>query len=751
MRHESVLDAIGQTPLVRLRLPAAEGVEVYAKLEMQNLFAMKDRVARQVILDARRSGALAEGAPIVESSSGTMALGLALVGAHLGHPVHIVTDPRIDQITLTKLEMLGCTVHIVAAMTDQGWQSARLERLAELLDELPWAFWPRQYTNPQNPLAYQTLASELLADLGAIDVLVGSVGSGGSLCGTARALLPDLPDLRVVAVDCVGSVLFAQPDMPGRRQSGLGNSLHPGNLDHTVIDEVHWLSDAEAFDATRRLASDQQIFAGNSAGSVYRAMTHLAARAEPGTRIVGILPDRGDRYMENVFRADPAGEIATEPVEVTYGATVTSWSYASIPRRTRPLLLFIESNTTGTGMLALRTAARLGLQPVLATKDPARYGGLDGTACTVVRSDTDDSAALRRLVTDQQPDRTVAGVTSTSEFYLGRVAELAAELGLPGNPPEAVAACRNKALTRAALAHGGVQQPRFVAVRDVGRVAAAVAAVGLPCVVKPADDSGSHDVLWCGDADTAVAHAARVLAVTRNVRDQPTAGIALVEEFLSGREYSAEMFCLDGTAVCVGVTGRTVTALPYFVETGHLFPADLPPEVAAAIAETARQALNVVGVQRGAVHVELKMTATGPAVVEINARPAGGMIPELIQLATGVDLLEQQLRVAAGRPVRIEPSRNRYAGIKFLISPRTGTFVEVSGIDRASRVPGVEQVVVTAAPGRAVRPARDAYDRLGHAIAVGNSPQQVVQALDAAFGEIDIIVAESAVMEGAAR
>ena len=143
MRHESIVEAIGHTPLVRLRVPAPEGVEVYAKLELANNFAMKDRVARQVVTEARRSGALKPGAPIVESSSGTMALGLALVGTHLGHPVHIVTDPRIDPITLAKLRTLGCEVHVVSAMGEQGWQSARLDLLAELMTGLPGAFWPQ--------------------------------------------------------------------------------------------------------------------------------------------------------------------------------------------------------------------------------------------------------------------------------------------------------------------------------------------------------------------------------------------------------------------------------------------------------------------------------------------------------------------------------------------------------------------------------------------------------------------------------
>lgn len=331
MLHQDMIDSIGHTPLVALRL---DGAEAYAKLELQNPFAMKDRVARQIILAARESGELAPGEPIVESSSGTMALGVALVGAALGHPVHIVTDPRIDRITLAKLRALGCLVHIVERMTANGWQSARLERLARLRAELPSSFWPRQYTNPDNPLAYRSLAAELLADLGHVDVLVGSVGSGGSLCGTARALRESLPGLWTVGVDCVGSVIFGQPDRPERLQSGLGNSLVPANVDDAVIDEVHWLNDREAFDATNRLAAEQQIFAGSSAGSVYRVLRHLAAREPLGTKIVGILPDRGDRYAETVYDETYWQDkglhdlpMAGEPVQVGATQTVDRWSY----------------------------------------------------------------------------------------------------------------------------------------------------------------------------------------------------------------------------------------------------------------------------------------------------------------------------------------------------------------------------------------------------------------------------------------
>lgn len=341
MLFGDLIAAIGGTPLVRLRVDAPDGVEAYAKLELANPFAMKDRVARQIILDARRSGDLLPGAPIVESSSGTMALGVALVGTYLGHPVHIVTDPRIDPITRAKLAALGCVVDVVSAMTGHGWQSARLERLEELMATLPGAFWPRQYTNPQNPAAYRGLAGELVSDLGTFDVLVGAVGSGGSLCGTTRALRGSLPAVRAVAVDCVGSVLFDQPDEPRRLQSGLGNSLHPRNLDHDLLDEVHWLNDREAFAGTAELAAEQKIFAGNTAGSVYAVLRHLAAEAAPGTRLVGIFPDRGDRYVDTVYdesylAARGVHDLprATAPVRVRYGTPVTSWSWAALSERT---------------------------------------------------------------------------------------------------------------------------------------------------------------------------------------------------------------------------------------------------------------------------------------------------------------------------------------------------------------------------------------------------------------------------------
>ncbi|MFD9269082.1 pyridoxal-phosphate dependent enzyme [Streptomyces goshikiensis] len=748
MFFDAMHDSIGSTPLIRLRLDAPPGVEVCAKLEMHNPFAMKDRVARHMLLEARRLGVLLPGAPVIESSSGTMALGIALVGRSLGHPVHIVTDPRIDPITLAKLRALGCEVHVVERMSSHGWQSARLERLEQLRADLPGAFWPQQYSNPDNPGAYRALAQELVTDLGTVDVLVGAVGSGGSLCGTARALRRHNPDLYVVGVDCVGSALFAQPDRPGRLQSGLGNSLQPANLDASLLDEVHWLNDHEAFAATHDLAREQQIFAGNTSGSVYQVLRFLAAHGEPGRRIVGIFPDRGDRYADTVYSQDHWDEhrlsdleLAPRPREVVYGTEVHSWSRASLHevRPVRRTLLFVESNTTGTGMAALRLARELDFTPVLLTGEPTRYTGLDDTGAEVVVCDTNSLPALREAVQARFRAQEIAGITTTSDFYVPTVAELATWLGAPGNPAEAMRTCRDKAKLRETLARAGVRQPRFVVVRDAAAGVTAAAKVGLPCVVKPVDDSGSTNVLRCTSAEEVSAHVAHILARTVNARGLPTAGAALVEELADGPEYSVETFSVEGRHHCVGITAKSVTGTPYFVEHQHLFPAPVSQAVAEELARTARAALTAAGVRSGPTHTELRLVADGPVIIEVNPRLAGGMIPEMIRLATGTGLLEQQVRAATGQEPLLEPEFSRQGGIRFLIAERAGRVLAIEGADRAAAVAGVDRVTVTVRPGAEVRPAQDAYGRLGYIIATSERPEEIEDVLDAAEREIRFV------------
>jgi cysteine synthase A len=356
--------------------------------------------------------------------------------------------------------------------------------------------------------------------------------------------------------------------------------------------------------------------------------------------------------------------------------------------------------------------------------------------------DTSSTLAVRAAIQDRLRCHDVAGITTTSDFYVPAVAELARWLDLPGNPSDAVNRCRDKTLLRAALERDGVHQPRFAVVTDAGQAPGAVGQVGLPCVVKPADDSGSNNVLLCRTVEQAVEHVTRVLAVRTNVRGLPMARRALVEEYLDGPEYSVEMFGVDGGMDLVGITAKTVTPGPFFVETRHQFPADLPTGLALEVEASVRTALKAVGMVFGATHTEVKLTATGPAVIEINPRLAGGMIPEVIRLATGTDLVEQQVRAAAALPIDVTPHHALHAGIEFVLAQHGGVFRGVDGVPAAAAVVGVERVTVTGVSGRRVRPARNAYDRLGHVIATGGSAGDVRQALADAVAALRVHVDE---------
>jgi cysteine synthase A len=395
----------------------------------------------------------------------------------------------------------------------------------------------------------------------------------------------------------------------------------------------------------------------------------------------------------------------------------------------QPWMLFIEANTTGTGMLALEKTRRLGLHPIFLTNKPERYLGLERFSDSVVVCDTNSLLAIQAVINQQLDVPALGGITTTSEFYIETVAELSTLYGLPGNHPTAVRDCRNKARTRAILAEAGVYQPRFAVLDALGDLPTHIAAIGLPCVVKPADDTGSNEVRLCMSLEEIAAQAQRIWRMDTNVRGQRTAATVLLEEYLDAPEYSVETFFWEGACTHIGITEKSVAGTPFFVEHRHIFPAPLQAAAMAHVTETVERALRAAGITFGPMHTEVKLTPRGCAIIEINARLAGGMIPELIRHATGIDLLEQQLRGAAGQTPRLEAQPTGYAGIQFLLPPAAGTLAAVHGIEQAERSPGVEQVVVTARIGSAVALAQSAYQRLGFIIARGASAAEAADHL----------------------
>ncbi|HEX6967243.1 MAG TPA: pyridoxal-phosphate dependent enzyme [Micromonosporaceae bacterium] len=261
---------------------------------------MKLVPARHILRRAVTDGRLGPNTVIVETTSGTFGLALAMQAALLDRRLILVSDPVIDDNLYRRLRDLGARIEICPKPAAVGgYQEARLRRLAQIRADHPDSFCPEQYSNPDNPASYHIVAEHLLATLGHVDCLVGPVGSGGSMCGTVTALRASGEDVHAVAVDTGHSVLFGQPDGP-RQLRGLGNSLLPGNLDHRTFDEVHWCSAAEAYAATRELHRRTALFQGPTSGAAY-LVARWWAENNPDARCVVMLPDEGYRYQHTVY------------------------------------------------------------------------------------------------------------------------------------------------------------------------------------------------------------------------------------------------------------------------------------------------------------------------------------------------------------------------------------------------------------------------------------------------------------------
>jgi len=260
---------------------------------------------------------------IIESTSGTLGLGLALAGIAYEHPVTLVTDPGLEPIMHRLHTAYGTRIQVVPEPHPTGgWQEARRRRVAELLDGHEGSYCPDQYQNPDNVAGYEPLALELVAQLGRVDVLVCSVGTGGHSAGIARVLRTYFPHLRLVGVDTVGFTIFGQPARP-RLMRGLGSSIHPRNVDHEAFDEVHWVAPDEAVQTARHLAAAQYASGGWSVGAVGLVASWLARTEDADTRIAAVFPDGPQRYFDTVFSDEYchqhgllAGQPPREPDEI---------------------------------------------------------------------------------------------------------------------------------------------------------------------------------------------------------------------------------------------------------------------------------------------------------------------------------------------------------------------------------------------------------------------------------------------------
>ena len=292
MLHESLLEMVGNTPLVEIAaLSPRSDVRIFAKLEGQNpTGSVKDRIARYMIDRAESDGRLTPGQMILEPTSGNTGIALALVGRLRGYPVTVVMPDAVSEERIELLRAFGA--EIVYSPGDLGTNGS-VAMAREVAAEHPDWFMPFQYENEDNPRAhYETTAEEIIADLPDVDIFVSGLGTGGTLTGVGRRLKEHNPAVRIVA---------ATPH-PGDMVQGL-RSLEDGYippvLDESVLDGRIVVDSASSFAATKELTAKTGIFAGISSGAVIRAAQRAAERAGEGAKIVCLLADGGWKYLSS--------------------------------------------------------------------------------------------------------------------------------------------------------------------------------------------------------------------------------------------------------------------------------------------------------------------------------------------------------------------------------------------------------------------------------------------------------------------
>lgn len=292
---------IGSTPMLRMKNIEKElglKAKLVAKLEYLNpAGSVKDRVAKAMVEDAEKSGALRPGSVIIEPTSGNTGIGLCLMAAVRGYRI-IIVMPETMSVERRQL-MKAYGAELVLTDGSKGMAGA-IEKAEELAGQIPDSFIPGQFVNPSNPKAhYETTGPEIFADTrGEIDFFVAGVGTGGTISGTGRYLKEKKPEIKVVGIEPSDSAVLSGKKAGTHKLQGIGAGFVPEVLDSAVYDEIITVESEAAFEAGRLCARKEGVLVGISSGAALHAAIELAGRKEnEGKTIVVLLPDTGDRYL----------------------------------------------------------------------------------------------------------------------------------------------------------------------------------------------------------------------------------------------------------------------------------------------------------------------------------------------------------------------------------------------------------------------------------------------------------------------
>jgi cysteine synthase A len=304
MIYDNVLQTIGDTPIIRVRRLAPEGVEMYVKVEAFNpMSSVKDRLALGVILDAEKRGALEPGQTVIEATSGNTGIALAMVCAVRGYPFVSVMAESFSVERRRLMRFLGATV----VLTPAAERASGMVRATEALAARHGWFMTQQFENMANPAFHRnTTGPEILRDFAdrRLDYFVSGYGTGGTLSGAGQMIRAARPEVKIVSTEPAGAAMLEGKEWQPHKIQGWTPDFLPDTLDRDIADENVLVTDEESIAMARELARKEGIFCGISSGGTFAAARKVAERAAPGSVVLAMLPDTGERYLSTPLFAD---------------------------------------------------------------------------------------------------------------------------------------------------------------------------------------------------------------------------------------------------------------------------------------------------------------------------------------------------------------------------------------------------------------------------------------------------------------
>lgn len=393
------------------------------------------------------------------------------------------------------------------------------------------------------------------------------------------------------------------------------------------------------------------------------------------------------------------------------------------------------------GVRFARAAYELGHKVVAivsSTENPKKYG-YEGFYHDLLVADIRDAESIYNAIRNSEYDGKLDALIPATDYASHLTANVAERLNLRGIPYEAALRARNKDLARQAYEEHGVPSARYKKVKTLKEAEEAAEDIGYPVVLKPTNCASSQGVYFINnpvDLKEAFANLInfKVSYMGFKVREE-----YLIEEYIDGQEFSVEIFLKEGEPLFASVTEKVTSPLPYFVEVLHTVPTSVEKDKEKEIIDTAISALKAIGIFNGPSHVEIKLSNSGPRIIEVNGRPGGDQIAsDLLVQAFGIDIFKATINYYLDDPIDLQPKWNRAAAIAYLTAERDGIVAKITGLEGLRDNDAIVRFHITVQPGDRVTVPRSSDDRLGYIITAANTPKEAKEAALKSVNDIKI-------------